>query len=125
MISTIPEVDVPNFHGSTILCFKLHLLAGLGLPSSKFLAAIINYLGCSLVHFNTNAFTALSSIVVLCDCWLSIPADFSLLCTITLCPGTLNSFMVGSDYICATTIGMSIFWRSSSVARKIHIRSGF
>jgi hypothetical protein len=78
VISTIPEVDVPTIHGSTILCFESHLLAGLGLPPSKFLVAIVNYLGCSLVHFKANALAVLSSFVMLCKCWLGIPPDFSL-----------------------------------------------
>jgi hypothetical protein len=78
VLSSIPEVDVPIVVGLTILCFKSHLLAGLGLPPSKFLAAIMNYLGCSLVHFNANVITALSSFVMVCECWLGIPPDSSL-----------------------------------------------
>jgi hypothetical protein len=70
MISTVPEVDVSTVHGLTILCFESHLLAGLGLAPSKFLAAIMNYLGCSLVHFNTNVLVALNGFVMLCECWL-------------------------------------------------------
>jgi hypothetical protein len=35
----------------------------------------MNYLGCSLVHFNANAIVALSSFVMLCECWLGIPSD--------------------------------------------------
>jgi hypothetical protein len=46
VLSSVPEVDVPTVHGSSVLCFESHLLAGLGLPPSKFLAAIMNYLGC-------------------------------------------------------------------------------
>jgi hypothetical protein len=78
MLSAIPEVEVPTIAGSTILYFESRLLAGLGLPPSKFLAAIMNYLGCSLVHFNVNAIAALSSFVMLCECWLGIPPDSSL-----------------------------------------------
>jgi hypothetical protein len=78
VISTIPEVDVPTIHGLTVLCFESHLLSGLGLPPSKFSTTIMNYLGCSLVHFNTNALAALSSFVILCECWLGIPPDSSL-----------------------------------------------
>jgi hypothetical protein len=76
VLSSIPEVDMPIVHGSSVLCFESHLLAGLGLPPSKFLAAIMNYFGCLLVHFNANAITALSSFVMLCECWLVIPPDF-------------------------------------------------
>jgi hypothetical protein len=78
VLSSIPEVKVPTVHGSSVLCFESHLLAGLGLSPSKFLAAIMNYLGCSLVHFNINAIAALSTFVMLCECWLVIPPDFSL-----------------------------------------------
>ena len=78
LISFIPEVDVPTVEGSTILCFESQLAAGLGLPPSKFLSSIMNYLGCSLVHLNSNAVSALSSFVMLCECWLGIPPDTSL-----------------------------------------------
>jgi hypothetical protein len=78
LISTILEVDVPTIHGSTVLYFESHLLPGLGLPPSKFLAAIMNYLGCSLIHFNANALAALSSFVMLCKCWLGILPDSNL-----------------------------------------------
>jgi hypothetical protein len=78
LISFIPEVDVPTIEGSTILCFECQLAAGLGLPPSKFLSSIMSYLGCSLVHLNANAVSALSSFVMLCECWLGIPPDTSL-----------------------------------------------
>jgi hypothetical protein len=44
LISFIPEVDVPTVEGSTILCFESQLSDGLGLPPSKFLSSIMNYL---------------------------------------------------------------------------------
>jgi hypothetical protein len=78
LISFIPEVDVPIVEGSTIICFESQLAAGVGLPPSKFLSSIMNYLGCSLVHLNSNAILALSSFVMLCKCWLGIPPDTSL-----------------------------------------------
>jgi hypothetical protein len=68
MLSTIPEVDVPTVHDLIVLCFKSHLLARLGLPPSKFLADIMNYLGCSLVHFNANAIAVLNTFIMLCKC---------------------------------------------------------
>jgi hypothetical protein len=68
LISFILEVDIPTTHGSTVVCFESHLVAGLGLPPSKFLVAIINFLGCELVHFNPNAITALSCFMMLCEC---------------------------------------------------------
>jgi hypothetical protein len=68
LASFIPEVDVPVVEGSTITCFESQLATGMGLPPNKFLSSIMNYLGCSLVHLNTNAVSALSSFVMLCEC---------------------------------------------------------
>jgi hypothetical protein len=78
LVSLIPEIDVPTVEGSIVLCFESHLAAGLGLPPSKFLSSIMSYLECSLVHLNPNAVSALSSFIMLCECWLGIPLDTSL-----------------------------------------------
>jgi hypothetical protein len=78
LVSFIHEVDVPTVEGSTILCFESQLAAVVGLPPSKFLSNIMNYLECSLVHLNTNDVSALSCFVMLCECWLGIPLDTSL-----------------------------------------------
>jgi hypothetical protein len=108
MISTIPEVDVPAVHGSTVLCFESHRLARLALPPSKFLAAIMNYLGCSLVHFNANTIATLSGFVM-CECWLGIPLDSSLF-WYYYSPSWYAKFIdARSDYLCAVTAEMSIF----------------
>jgi hypothetical protein len=68
LVSFIPEVDVPTVEGSTIICFESQLATRIGLFSGKFLPSIMNYLGCSLVHLNSNAISALSSFVMLCEC---------------------------------------------------------
>jgi hypothetical protein len=78
VISSIPEVDIPIVEGSTIVCFEPHLVAGLGLPLSKFLLTIMGYLNCVLFHFNLNAISALCSFVILCECWHGIMLDTSL-----------------------------------------------
>jgi hypothetical protein len=78
LVSFIPEVDVPTIEGSMIICFESQLAAGIGLPPSKFLSSVMNYLGCSLVHLNSNAVSALSSFIMLCECWLGIPPNTSL-----------------------------------------------
>jgi hypothetical protein len=78
LMSTVLEVDFPSTHGSTMVCFESHLIAGLGLPPSKFLVAIMNFLRCELVHFNPNAIAALRCFSMLCECWLEIPPDTSL-----------------------------------------------
>jgi hypothetical protein len=75
-MSTVPEVDVPTTHDSTVICFESHLIAGLGI---QFLFAIMNFLGCELVHFIPNAIAALGCFSMLCECWLGIPPDTSLL----------------------------------------------
>jgi hypothetical protein len=88
LVSFIPDVDVPAVECSTILCFESQLTATLGLPPSKFLSSIMNYLGCLLVHLNANAVSALSSFVILCECWLGIPPNTSLFGTTTLLTDT-------------------------------------
>jgi hypothetical protein len=75
VLSSIPEVDVPTVHGSTVLCLESHLFPGLGLSPSKFLVTIMNYLSCSLVHCNANAIVVLSCFMMLCECWMGIPPD--------------------------------------------------
>jgi hypothetical protein len=78
LLSSILEVDVPTVDGSIVLYFESDLVAGLGLPPSKFLISIMNFLGYSLVHFNPNALAALSSFNILCECWLGIQPNSSL-----------------------------------------------
>jgi hypothetical protein len=80
VISSVPEVDVPTVEGSTIICFESLLITGLGLSPSKFLVIIMGYLNCELFHFNPNAISALSTFVMLRECWLGITSDTSLLC---------------------------------------------
>jgi hypothetical protein len=78
LVSTVHEVDFPTTHGSIVISFESHLIAGLGLLPNKFLVAIMNFLDCELVHFNPNAIAALGCFSVLCECWLRIPPDTSL-----------------------------------------------
>jgi hypothetical protein len=78
VISSIPEVDIPTVEGSTTIYFESHWIDGLGLPPSKFLVTIMGYLNCKLFHFNSNAISALSTFVMLCECWLGIAPDTSL-----------------------------------------------
>jgi hypothetical protein len=78
VISSIPEVDIPTVEGSTSICFESHLIAGLGLPPGKFLVTIVGYPNCELFHFNPNVISALSTFVMLCECWLGIMSDTSL-----------------------------------------------
>jgi hypothetical protein len=66
--SLVPEVVIPMVDGSAVVCFESHLVAGLDLPPSKFLVAIMNFLGCELVYRNPNAIAALNSFAMLCKC---------------------------------------------------------
>jgi hypothetical protein len=79
LISSIPEVDIPTVEVSTAICIESHLIAGLGLPPSKFLVTIMGYLNYELFHFNSKAISALNTFVMLCECWLGITSDTSLL----------------------------------------------
>jgi hypothetical protein len=78
IIFSVPRVDVPTVEGSTVICFESHLVAGLGLPPIKFLVTIMSYLNYELFHFNPNAISALSTFVMLCECWHGIAPDTSL-----------------------------------------------
>jgi hypothetical protein len=66
---------MPMVHNSTVVCFESHLVAGLGLPLSKFLVSVMNFLTCELVHLNPNAIAVLSCFTMLCECWLGITLD--------------------------------------------------
>jgi hypothetical protein len=68
LVSFIPKVDVPTVEGSTIICIESQLATRIVLPPSKFLSSIMNYLGCSLVHLNTNVVSTLSSFIMVCEC---------------------------------------------------------
>jgi hypothetical protein len=36
--------------GTIVVCFESHLIAGLGLPLSKFLVLVMGFLGCELIR---------------------------------------------------------------------------
>jgi hypothetical protein len=76
--SIVPTVEFPTVDDPIMVCFESHLTTKLGLPPSKFLVAVMNFLGCELVHLNLNAITALSCFVMLCEYWLGIAPDMSL-----------------------------------------------
>jgi hypothetical protein len=78
VISCVSEVDIPTIEGSTVIYFESHLVVGLGLLPNKFLVTIMGYLNCELFHFNPNPISALSTFVMLCECWLGIAPDTSL-----------------------------------------------
>jgi hypothetical protein len=54
--------------GTTVVC----------LPPSKFLVAVMGFLGFELVHLNPNAIAALSCFIMLCECKLQIMPDINL-----------------------------------------------
>jgi hypothetical protein len=71
-------LDFPTINRTIIVCFKLHQICGLGLPSSKFCASILNNLECELVHLHLNAISVLCCFSMLCECWLGISPDTNL-----------------------------------------------
>jgi hypothetical protein len=125
LVSFIPKVDVPTVEGSTIICFESQLAARVGLPPSKFLSSIMNYLGYSLVHLNSNTVSALSSFVMLCECWLESLRILAFSGTIILLPDTLRQSSAGSAFLCDATAGMDTSRPSSRAAEKAPSRSGF
>jgi hypothetical protein len=76
--SFVPEVDIPMVDNSSVVCFECHLIARLGLPPRKFLVSIMNFLGCELVHLNSNAIIALNCYTMMCKCWLGIAPNTTL-----------------------------------------------
>jgi hypothetical protein len=71
-------MEFPTVVNTTIVCFESHLIDGSGLPPSKFLVSILNFLRCELVHLNLNTITVLNCFTKLCECWFRIPPDTSL-----------------------------------------------
>jgi hypothetical protein len=127
LISMIPKVDVPIVHDSTTICFESYLIAGLGLPLSKFLSSIMNFLGCELVHINPNAIAALSCFTILCECWLGISLH-----QIPTCSGisilrsdTPRLFILVSGCHFVVTIVTNISMPPSRAPRRTLRRSGF
>jgi hypothetical protein len=77
-ICSSTTLDFPTIDRINIVCFELHLMCGLGLPLSKFLVFVLNYIGCELVHLDLNANSTLICFSIVCECWLHIPPDTSL-----------------------------------------------
>jgi hypothetical protein len=90
--SMVDDKDITNFHvtgwfprrlvcspttlefrtidHTNIICFESCLMCSLDLPPSKFLVAILSYLGYELIHLHPNSIAALSCFSMLCECWL-------------------------------------------------------
>jgi hypothetical protein len=94
-MSRIHEVDFTTTHSYNAVCFESHLITGLDLPPSKFLVAIMNFLGCELVHFNLNAIAALSYFSMLCECLLEIFIPR---------PDRTRLFILGLGYLFVATV---------------------
>jgi hypothetical protein len=69
----------PDHSHTNVVCFESPLMCRIGLPPSKFLVSILNYLGCESVHLYPNAIAALSYFMMLSECWLDIQPHTSLL----------------------------------------------
>jgi hypothetical protein len=73
LVFTPTSLDFLTIDRINIVCFESHLMCGLGLPPSKFLVSVLNYMGCELVHRHPNAITILNCFSMLCEYWLGIP----------------------------------------------------
>jgi hypothetical protein len=71
-------LEFPTVDNTTIVYFESHMIAGFDLPPSKFLVSILNFLRFELVHLNPNATVVLSCFAMMCECWLEIAPDTSL-----------------------------------------------
>jgi hypothetical protein len=78
LVCSPTTLEFPMIDHANIVCFESYLMCGLGLSPSKFLVAILNYLGCELTHLHPNAIAALSFFNMLCECCLDIPPNISL-----------------------------------------------
>jgi hypothetical protein len=117
-------VEVLTVDNSTIVCFECHLIAGLGLPPSKFLVSILNFLGCELVHLNPNAITALSYL-----CYVNV--GLGLFHTLAYSgtsippPGMITPCIPRSGYRCVAISGMVTLRRPSKVTGGVPPGDGF
>jgi hypothetical protein len=80
LVFTPTTLDFPTIVGTNIVCFESRLVCGLGLPPSKFLVSVLNYIGCELFHLHPNAILVPSYFSMLCEWWLRIPPDTRLFC---------------------------------------------
>jgi hypothetical protein len=78
LLCTPTTLDFLAIDQTNIVCFESHVMCGLGLPPSKFIVSVLNYIGCELAHLHPNAILMLSCFSMLCKCWLGIPLDTSL-----------------------------------------------
>jgi hypothetical protein len=76
--SFVPDLEFLTIDKTTVVCFDSHLSTVLGLPPTKFLISVLNFLRCELVHLNPNAIVVLSCLNMLCECWPGIAPDTSL-----------------------------------------------
>jgi hypothetical protein len=67
LIGSPITLDFLTIDHTHIVCFESHLMCGLRLPPSKFLVAILGYLGCELIHLNSNAIATLSYFCMFCE----------------------------------------------------------
>jgi hypothetical protein len=52
LVCSPTSLDFLIIDRTIIVCFESYLMCGLGLPPSKFLVAILGYLGCELIYYN-------------------------------------------------------------------------
>jgi hypothetical protein len=60
LVCTPTTLDFPIIDRINIVYFESHLMCGLGLPPSKLLVSVLNYIRCELVHLHSNNISILS-----------------------------------------------------------------
>jgi hypothetical protein len=68
LLCTPTTLEFPSIDHTNIVCFESYLMCGLGIPPSKFLLTVLNYIGCELLYLHLNAIAALSCFSMLCEC---------------------------------------------------------
>jgi hypothetical protein len=63
--SFIPNLEFFMVDNTNVVYFESHLIAGLGLPPSKFIISILNFLRCELIHLNPNTIATLNCFTML------------------------------------------------------------
>jgi hypothetical protein len=67
LVCLTTTLDFPMIDRTNIVYFESHMICGLGHPPSKFFVAILNYLGCELIHLHLNIIYTLSCFSMLCE----------------------------------------------------------
>jgi hypothetical protein len=71
--------DIPTPNTNEIVVLTSFFQRGFGLPTCKFLHGLLHHYKIELVHLNPNSILQIAVFVHLCEAFLSVPPNFSLL----------------------------------------------